>query len=183
MQYFADFCKNFAKTAFIFRISRIIFKLRIASRSTMGQVKPSRRRKKSAAPGLGATLVQFGHSLFNLVMCAVNGAIFALWAISAPLTLHFGPAGDCTLTPGELHIFPRELHNHRGEPQGTARQRRGTVEMRLGTAQRLPGRSRLLGINTPAILKSEAAESSTTAPPLEVLFIVQQRAYYEITIW
>lgn len=139
--------------------------------------------RKERRPISGATLVQFGHSLFNLVMRWFNGAIFALWAISAPLTLHFGPAGDCTLTPGELHIFPRELHNHRGEPQGTARQRRGTVEMRLGTAQRLPGRSRLLGINTPAILKSEAAESSTTAPPLEVLFIVQQRAYYEITIW
>jgi hypothetical protein len=53
--------------------------------------------------------------------------------------------------------------------------------MRLGTAQRLPGRFRSLGINTPAILKSEAAGSCTTAPLLEVLFIVQQRAYYEIT--
>ncbi|MGX8703110.1 MAG: hypothetical protein ACSW8H_01505, partial [bacterium] len=32
--------------------------------STMGQVKPSRRRKKSAAPGLGATLVFQSHIQF-----------------------------------------------------------------------------------------------------------------------
>lgn len=81
-------------------------------------------RKKSAAPGLGATLVQFGHSLFNLVMCAVNGAIFALWAISAPLTGTLagtldapGTAqrrrGNCTTTVGdhrEPHDYGGELH-------------------------------------------------------------------------
>lgn len=68
LKYFAVFCKNLAKIPFIFRISRIIFKLRTASRSTAGQANPPRRRKKSAAPFLERRSFQFGHSLFNLVM-------------------------------------------------------------------------------------------------------------------
>lgn len=67
--------------------------------------------------------------LFNLVMCAVNGAIFALWAISAPLTGTLavtlaapGTAqrrrGNCTTTVGDHRNAPgnhREPHDYGGE--------------------------------------------------------------------
>ena len=117
-----EFCNIFLIFAKTLQISRKYFQFLLLS-VNYGSTKPlPLGRKKSAAPGLGATLVQFGHSLFNLVMCAVNGAIFALWAISAPLTGTLavtlaapGTAqrrrGNCTTTVGDH----RELHDNAGE--------------------------------------------------------------------
>lgn len=117
-----EFCNILLIFAKTLQISRKYFQFPLLS-VNYGSTKPlPLGRKKSAAPGLGATLVQFGHSLFNLVMCAVNGAIFALWAISAPLTGTLagtldapGTAqrrrGNCTTTVGDH----RELHDNAGE--------------------------------------------------------------------
>lgn len=89
-------------------------------------------------------------ALFNLLMCAVNGANFALWAISAPLTGTLagtlGPAGGAAQTRrwnctnalgnhrephgngGEPHGGSREPQKSGGEPQRTTRQRPGTAQ-------------------------------------------------------
>ena len=78
----------------------------------------------------------------------------------APGTAH-SLLGNCTATR-------REPQNRHGEPQRATQQRRGTTQTQPGTTQTLPFSP---GINTPAILKSDAAESCMTAPLLEVLFI------------
>lgn len=62
---FCNITSIFAKTS---QIPRKYFQFSLLS-VNYGSTKPlPLGRKKSAAPGLGATLVQFGHSLFNLVM-------------------------------------------------------------------------------------------------------------------
>ena len=75
-------------------------------------------RKKSAAPFLERRSFNLVIFIFNLVMCAVNGAIFTLWARSAPLTCTLAPPGtaqrrrgNCTTTVGDH----RELHDNAGE--------------------------------------------------------------------
>ena len=82
-------------------------------------------RKKSAAPFLERRSFNLVIFIFNLVMCAVNGAIFTLWARSAPLTCTLAPPGtaqrrrgNCTTTVGDHRNAPgnhREPHDYGGE--------------------------------------------------------------------
>lgn len=176
-----EFCNIFLIFAKTLQISRKYFQFPLLS-VNYGSTKPlPLGRKKSAAPGLGATLVQFGHVRFSIWSCAAQSDKVALWictlavTFAAPGTAH-PRQGNCTLAPGE----PQNRH---GEPQGATQQRPGTAQKRLGTAQWLPGRSRSLGINTGATLYTKAAESCTTASLWKVLFIGRQREYYRITIW
>ena len=118
---------------FIFRISRIIFKLRSAVRSTIGQVNCCPADAKRAPPPIwerrSFNLVIF---IFNLVMCAVNGAIFTLWAISAPLT---GTLAGTLAPPGTAQRRRGNCTTTRREPQRTTQQRRGTTQKHPGTVE------------------------------------------------